>query len=265
MELPYGTLETQIPFQGFYESLYSSAIDSEEEQWAEYEESHRQTENGIPKELQLDAGTLMEIRMRHTDYRKSQRAICGAYVWGFNAYMRDALGWGLGLGYGEMTSPREYNFETDRIFCTIPMESVLRMFWISEQEGHKALAKVLEDRHTSYSGFRSFYSNDLDTWLEKPVLDWDSQELQSLLIAVGRINGAFEEGKRRRDWEMDVYEEACSDSFINEIDEGVDWSAIEAEIETKRLELAAELSRDKPNYVEPVWRCPRTPDMFQTQ
>lgn len=251
---------TCIPFEGFYNSSYSEWIDSEESQWAEYEATERQAEQGVPPDLRLSAGELCELRWNKcADYKGIHNAIAKSYVDGFNRVFSEEIGFPLGLGFESMTSPRFYNFETDRIFCYIGNDVVQKLFDLSAADNHEHLAEQLKDNCTSYDGFRSFYSNDLAVWLDKPLEDWDHNELKLLLQACYILSGG-DKGYRES-----VYEYVTSDT--SDIDSGVDWEKLDGLIEEARQEKENELRADDPNYdAHPLpYRCTRTPDLFQSR
>lgn len=250
-----------IPFDGFYESLYSSEIDHHEEQEAEHF-AERQEEEGIPSQLRLEASDFAEILFECADYRAIHLAIAKAYADAFNTYVSDEIGIELGMSFESMTSPRYYNFETDRIFCHIPEASVAALFELSKLDGHEALRKVLEDRHTSYDGFCSHYSNDLDAWLEKPLEDWDHNELCSLLLAAMLRAGIA------RDWREAVFYGVVEcDGIYHEYDAGMDWQKFDEAVAARREELREELAERDPEtaalVADQAARCPHTLDMFR--
>ena len=89
----------------------------------------------------------------------------------------------IGMRFEETTSPREYNFETDRLFALVP-DSFIRKLWrISKAEKHIRLQAMIENRFTSRSGFISYYPNRLADW-PADLLDWDYNQLGTLLLAL---------------------------------------------------------------------------------
>jgi hypothetical protein len=257
------TTETRIiniPFGGFYESMWSGEVDNHQERECEYMEE-RQGEEGIPPELRLTQSDFADIFFDVTDYHAIYEDIANCYADAFNNVVSEEIGIALGLKFEKMTSPRYYNFETDRLFCYIPWASVQALFAASVADDHKALRDVLSDRHTSYDGFCSHYSNDLETWTEKPLEDWDHNELCSLLCA------AMLRAKMK-DWEWDIYYAVCDgDGIYQEHDAGVDWKKFDEKVAEKREELreaAIEAHPDlAPELSTVVERCPDTLDMFK--
>lgn len=245
-----------IPFSGFYESLYSSAIDQEEEQFCENDADYRQAEEGIPPESRLTASEFAEELLYCVDYRAVHLAVAKTYTNAFNNVASEAIGVPLGLVFEEMTSPREYNFETDRIFCGIAPATAAALFAQSAADGHAALEAQIKRRFTSCSGFISDYRNGLDIWLDKPLAEWDHNELGTLLLACLDLAAVD-------DLAMDVYYAATDcDSFYHEWESGVDWPKFEARVAEIRADREAE-ARDDPAYIAPAYRCPMTLDMFR--
>jgi len=103
------------------------------------------------------------------------------FVQGFNDYINGELELDIKLSFESMTSPREYNFETDKIFCEISYPDVKKLYRFLDKEKLRA---TIKDYCTSYDGFISFYSNDLDLWCEKPLLHWDHNEVGMLFTCL---------------------------------------------------------------------------------
>jgi hypothetical protein len=162
--------------------------------------------------------------------------ICRDYVAAFDDY----IDLGLGLTFSDMSSPREYNFETDRIFAHISDESVLRLWEMTDKD---ELRKVMRERHTSYDGFYSHYSNDLDDWGNDP-LEYDHNQLMTLLLA--NIPD-FD------DW--DIFE-GMAEQYYKYFDSAVDWEGFEEHIQEIREEREANDRRAKP-----IPRCTQTIEM----
>lgn len=241
----------QLPFSGFYESLWSGEIDHIAEQEADYFADERQKEDGIPKELRLSADEVSSILFDVTDYSAAYLDVAKQYVSEFNDIASDDTGVKLSLEWESMSSPREYNFTTDRLFAHIPLEAVEALFALSASEDHKRLRACIVERFTSRSGFSSFYSNDLGDWLEKPVAYWDHNELGTLLMCL----------VAREDLDMDIFY-AIGEGFYSAHSDAVDWTKFDEKVQELRDEREAELRADDPDYVAPPIRCDRTIDMF---
>ena len=104
------------------------------------------------------------IWMADIDWTAIQIEYCKRYTEALGSELE------LDLVFDEMTSPREYNFSTDRLFATIPATQLRKIR--REVEKHEEWPERIRDRFTSYDGFYSFYSNDYtdDVWT-RPELD----------------------------------------------------------------------------------------------
>lgn len=89
-----------------------------------------------------------------------------------------AEAWIEGARFESMDSPKFYNFETDQVFIELPLEEVQRM---TRETTAVSLDQVAGERHTSRSGFISFYSPHWRTWAD--VASWDHNQLQTLIEA----------------------------------------------------------------------------------
>lgn len=222
MELTHN-LSTELPFPGFYESLYSSALDGEAEQWADYEAEYRQDEENVPLGLRLTAGEYAEIVFNVSDHQVAALAVAKEHVAAFECIASERLGFKLNLDFEEMTSPREYNFDTDRVFASIPYGRVLRMAVLSRRNHHVKLAAKIAERFTHRDGFFSSYSNALGEWLDKPLADWDHNEVGTLLLAV------YDLGDNTDD-DLEIYEHIHK-GFYRAWESSVNWTELDARVQ----------------------------------
>lgn len=250
------TREICIPHPGFYHSIYSSEIDSEESQWLEYQhESYNEYgESRYPEPLQIGESDLAELLIQYTDYSSAYRALAESYVESFSLLAGEALeisapelvkfySWekktrisekriieSLRLTFADMTSPKYYNFETDRVFANIPV-SVIRKLWrISKDDSHATLTRVAKARHSSRSGFISHYESDWRDW--GAVAQWDCNQLQTLLIAACESKGFDCD-----DSELSIYYATVENTSNCAWDNAVDWKAFDSAQLEKRAEL----------------------------
>jgi hypothetical protein len=90
-----------------------------------------------------------------------------------------------GFEFKELISPREYNFETDRLLATYlgsPNDLLLvRLATGSMQD----LERDIKDQFPSRSGFISFYDDFVGEWRSKSLEEWDANELSVLLPEFG--------------------------------------------------------------------------------
>lgn len=198
---------TTIPFAGFYESIWSEGIDRAEEIHLE----HLEQEEGVEIKVSSDA------IWKASDYGAMYNYVARKYVDYLNDYIKDEFDLDLDLKFESMQSPREYNFETDRIFCFISPEKVQEL---RAKVSDADLDAAIKQRFTSRSGFISSYSNDLAQW-EPNVENWDHNELGTLLVALLGEGG---------DWEDDIYED-MHEVFSNAFDNCVDWAKFDELVE----------------------------------
>lgn len=160
------TFSVLVPFSGFYYSVHSDALDTEEERLFE--------DNNLAH--------LQEYFNRDCDYGKAHDLYARKYV----STLSDLIG--IGLEYEEMVSPREYNFMTDRLFAKVSRSDMAKM--LKSVRGEK-LNRIVEDMFTSRSGFISHYSNDIKDW--GPVYCWDHNQFGAVLAAYVKENEVSDE------------------------------------------------------------------------
>lgn len=114
-----------IPFGGFYDSLHSWNIDDRIEQ-----EAHTSDED--------------------IDYEKTKESYCEEYVNCVNSELD------LNIKYEGISSPKYYNFETDKIEASITKKDFDKWKDILLEE--EELKEYIEEASKSRDGFRSFYS-----------------------------------------------------------------------------------------------------------
>lgn len=266
----YSTQSICLPFDGFYNSSYSQIIDDEEAQWvrdALVETDHEDDERNFPEEIRLNESELSDLAYKHSRYGDAYIAMAKDYVVACNYVFGKVFGLyvdrtrpettlnyttkdftvkdvtrrvpTLRLAIEEMTSPRKYNFETDRIFARIPTAIVKFLFWGLAREKHSTLARMIKDRFTSCSGFISNYSTDLADWIEDPVSGWDHNQVGTLLLAALEMYGEDFENLRDRLYESTT---DCRSYWAD----CVDWDALNAErLEMRCEKLAAWCASDR--------------------
>lgn len=301
------TVEIKIPFPGFYHSIYSEMIDHEESSYAEHHcDDSDGDESQWPEALRIDAGDYAQFLFEVTHYDIAYRAIARDYVDAFSYQAGEALGiespesvrvydWQAGkykrerrnvnslrLTWGAMESPREYNFTTDRLFANVPVSVVRKLWAISKADSHETLTRVASDRHSSRSGFISFYASNWRDW--GPVSDWDHNQLETLLRAACELSGMDCD-----DSDLDLYYQVSGDSAGYQAwEKAVDWPAFDAKRDEARAEklaewlesdpeaakewigydargadlLKAEISWPDVDLDDVPYRCARTPDLF---
>lgn len=151
------TLEIIVPFfPGFYNSELDWMIDQEIDMHLE------------DKELSYDD---IEDSL---DYLTARTEIAKQWLNRFNAET------GFNLEYVAIDSPREYNFTIDRLVAKIPLEDLKRARKIAE-DNEAEFEQYLRDTFTSYDGFYSRYSNDMEEWKDIPTDVLDCNEAMTFL------------------------------------------------------------------------------------
>lgn len=153
---------TTIPFSGFYYSLHDSAMDDALDMIF----SDRETGCEINKELVWRASDLCHWGRVQNEYARDY------------AERLASLLTIPSLKFESLNSPREYNFTTDRIFCTISEDDVRRILSLVDSD---ALAALVRDTFTSRDGFISYYSPDVAEW--GSVANWDHNQIGTLIQA----------------------------------------------------------------------------------
>ena len=158
-------LESTIPFDGFYESFISDDIDYQIGQQIEWDiDIYDLNEN----EQQILWDNYLSVNRSYL-YNQIAEDYTNFYIEILNRRLK---GFTLKAKFNLLTSPREYNFETDRIFIDIEKNHAIDFIKYIIKNYKKELEKKIKDRFTSRSGFNSFYKNSLDLWT-KDFKEWD--------------------------------------------------------------------------------------------
>jgi hypothetical protein len=148
-EVKNGRIEIQIlPFSGFYESWESESVDHELESYIENLES----ESDLPKDF--------DVWNADIDYSAIWNDYAKAYVEAFVKYCDVEFNVELDLQFSELTSPSYYNFETDKLWATLPVAQLAKIR--KEVESYPEWSDKVKERHSSRDGFTSFISDDVN-------------------------------------------------------------------------------------------------------
>lgn len=154
-------MKTYIPFSGFYHSIHDDAI-----------------MNSLESCYGDDCGELPRITAQRLfeaiDWSECCQKYAALYAAEFGRRFK------IDLTFRALHSPKFYNYETDQILVDVSEEEVARIFAATDTE---VLAEEIKQRHTSRSGFISFYPNSLEKWLEIPIVEWDQIMIWTLLEA----------------------------------------------------------------------------------
>ena len=183
----------QIPFGGFYESIHSHGINDyiDSQCFTDYETGTINNDN-----LSARLYDALNWRDLFIDYARE-------YTEHFAHEFK------IELTFESLSSPREYNFVTDRIFCEISETEVLRIYRLTDKN---ILKKMALDMFTSYDGFSSFYDNDITAWGD--VLEYDHNQLLCLLESYIKT---IEPQIIDNDYEYSIYEYLSCNGFISEL------------------------------------------------
>jgi len=149
-------VKIQIPFSGFYESIHGG----------EGGNIDRALEDGFNYNHETDEEQeVPDIWGADYDYKAIELEYCKNFVEAFGDKFE------LTLTFDEMTSPREYNFSTDKIYCKIPRNEIDKIR--KEVEGHEGWAAFVKENFTSCDGFISFLSNDYthEDWTKETLIE----------------------------------------------------------------------------------------------
>lgn len=178
------TIETKIPFCGFYCSIYDGEFDAQAEYTAEY----------VAENHAVDLEAASNALFTCLDWHDAWHNVARLHVEKWLELFSDDIGVDLFTGHEfvALTSPKYYNFSTDRVFARVSFDVVQTLFNTHKANKFAVLSELLKERFTSYDGFISHYSNNIDVWLEKPLCDWDHNEIETLLLASIVLNCSLE-------------------------------------------------------------------------
>lgn len=185
--------QINIPFHGYYESIYSYLLDGistlDEYQIAQnhgYDYQVHGCEHEYITSNNIDIDQEQQEHENKLNYPKMKEEINKIYVEEFVQTFNNETNLNITLIYKDMESPKYYNFSTDRLFATILEEDKEKLYNFAS-ENISAFRGVLLEHCTSYDGFNSSYSNDVNEWVQKPFYDYDHNELNILLYVALQI------------------------------------------------------------------------------
>ena len=164
--------ETTIPFYGFYDSYDSLATNV-----IEMEVEHLAEENNLDEIARDNLYQILENNLDESDYRKQ---VCQMYVIEYMNILQKELDEKFNsLVFVELDSPKEYNFLSDRIFCSLDTWDLIKFHKIIMKDYADEFKEMIKKRFTSYDGFISFYPNDLEKWSAN-VWEWDYNQIGTM-------------------------------------------------------------------------------------
>ena len=166
-------LSVRIPFSGFYNTEHEAMLDQEMESDVDYLEN----DCGLSD---ADVERYTAATLDHVDWRKCHEAYAREYVQALAEMFEPYTEW----EFSELVSPREYNYSNDAIIAGIDKAALENILALTPRE---TLADLVKAQYTSYSGFHSYYSNDLGQW-PSDLAEWKECQLGTLLEAWLRAN-----------------------------------------------------------------------------
>lgn len=160
-------METTIPFSGFYHSLHSDVLDQALEMAVTDDRGNVYSQG------------LFDLAFGSIDWGVAHRHYAESYCEAF------AAEYGIKLKFVDLSSPKYYNYTTDRIFAEIELSEVERLFAAVDK---KVLERVVKEHFTSYDGFISHYSNSLENW-GTDLAAWDHNQVGTLIQAYVESEG----------------------------------------------------------------------------
>ncbi len=218
-------LLARLPFEGFYGSYLAEEGSSVEERFAE-DVVAGDTNIYKKKYAALSASDVCDALYWASDYRRGMQVVAREVVDAFAQRVKDEYEIHLDLKFESLSHPREYNFETDKLYVHIPLEQVKTLL---ERVRDTTLQATIEEHFTSGSNFFSFYSNDIEDWFAKPLQEWDHNEVGTLLHAL------IED----LDWDLRICERLSERGvFDDAMDAAVDWKDLERRLDSKLAEVS---------------------------
>lgn len=174
---PVWTARVFLPFSGFYETNLAADI-----------------EDDISREI--DDAETQGVALGYDDFDIDYQALYSDIARGIADYFPDWIKSGTELDircrFIELWRPREYNFETDRIYCDIPRVDIKNLLnWLNEHDPYY-FSSFVYNYFMPRSGFIPFYSNRLVEW--EAFETWNDVQLSVVLAAVNQyITGEYPE------------------------------------------------------------------------
>lgn len=185
-------MKITLPFAGFYNSQHDDNLDRELEQM--FSDNNGEANPEVVEK----ASFACNWSKVHKEYAK---AYCENFANEFDL---------KSLTFDYLSSPREYNFTTDKIHASISLKDVKKIYAAVDKKGFAAHAR---ETFTSRSGFFSFYSPDVKEW--GPITKWDHNQVGDLLQFF--VGDKFESNQ-----ESDLMErDSCNGSFTTWIENAI--------------------------------------------
>lgn len=134
--MPSATKEIALPFVGFYESVLDDTLQQ-------------------AQELELESATEANETIAAPDWAMIYLKVAQIYVRTYNEEFFNNTGINLQLAFSRLTSPSEYNFETDRVFATADSHALAQVI---SKIGLNKVRASLREHYKPSSGWSPFAS-----------------------------------------------------------------------------------------------------------
>lgn len=130
--------------------------------------------------------------------------------------MQEFISEDIELEFVEVVSPQYYNYENDSCHVKIRLTQADEDAIIAKIEKHRAqIAKWIKENHTSYDGFFSNLSNDIDQWPSRLFDNDDTYQPAYLFCTLYYIVKAeYMSVGGNEDLEYEVYDSICRDISV---------------------------------------------------
>lgn len=166
-----------IPFQGFYETYASQLVD--DRAFLDYCNANDLDYNDVSELEGEDYDSFYDWLSNNAN--KYEKELATSYINNLAYELEKATGVETTFNELEITYPKQYNYQTNRLFVKTPVETLLALYKIVDKDIFK---QVIKDNFTSYDGFWSFYDNDGDgdEWVNPS--SYDHNQFEALIIAL---------------------------------------------------------------------------------
>lgn len=171
-------METYAPiFSGFYETAYSFNVDDYDvTDWLFDESKHSNIQMEFFSEL-VKRHYMDIINEKHSEYETDvAKAVCEFLT----EKVSEMLDTKVEFEFQNIYSPKYYNYRNDSINVKLNCDTDVFMKNLLEyiKKHLDDFKEYIESNYTSYDGFVSFYSNDVNDWLKN---EYNDHEIGSLL------------------------------------------------------------------------------------
>ena len=188
------TINVNIPFCGYYETIISSELEYKIECFLD---EFKNPDTWMFDPLDYIENEKLKEKLQKFDRKEIYPVLCDRIWWyyttadssheinkkwidSFCDYIKSEYEIDLkpNLDTVSMSSPREYNFETDRLFCDVDFDAIKTLYLENKGTCDKYILKRMEAR----DGFIPWYSNHIEDWGD--FTDWDYNQWGLILEAL---------------------------------------------------------------------------------